>query len=29
MIIAKVKPLEDVREIIKVYRNVLNIGCAG
>jgi len=29
MIIAKVKPLEEVKEMIKDYRNILNVGCAG
>jgi hypothetical protein len=29
MIIAKVKPLEEVKEMIKDYKKVLNVGCAG
>ena len=29
MIIAKVKPLEEVKEMIKEYRKILNVGCAG
>lgn len=29
MIIAKVKPLEEVKELIKDYKKVLNVGCAG
>jgi len=29
MIIAKVKPLEDVKDMIKGYQRVLNVGCAG
>lgn len=29
MIIAKVKPLEEVREMIKDYGKILNVGCAG
>jgi len=29
MIIAKVKPLEEVKEMIKEYKKILNVGCAG
>ena len=29
MIIAKVKPLEEIKEMIKGYKRVLNVGCAG
>lgn len=29
MIIAKVKPLEEIKEMVKGYQKVLNVGCAG
>jgi ferredoxin len=29
MIIAKVKPLEEIKEMVRDYQKILNIGCAG
>ena len=29
MIIAKVKPLEEVKAMIKDFKRILNVGCAG